>query len=176
MAISSTINKVSLNIADMDRHYYESHELTVAQHPSETDFRVMIRLIAFMANANERLSFTKGIDSSEEPDLWLKSLTDEIDLWIDLGQPDEKRIRKACGRAKQVIIYTYHEGKAKVWWEQQQAKLQRFNNLSIIHINAEGVEEMVKRSMNLQCNIQDGEIYLNDDSSSQTITFSKLLN
>lgn len=174
MAISSTINKVSLTIADMDRHYYESHELTVAQHPSETDFRFMIRLIAFMANANEYLSFTKGIDSSEEPDLWQKSLSGEIELWIDLGQPDEKRIRKACGRAKQVIIYTYHEGKAKAWWNQQQSKLKRFDNLSVIHINAEGIDTMIKRSMQLQCTIQDAEIYLNNDELSLTITLDKL--
>jgi uncharacterized protein YaeQ len=105
MAISSTINKISLNIADMDRYYYQSHDLTVAQHPSETDFRFMVRLIAFMANASEQLSFTKGLDSDGEPDLWQKTLTGEIELWIDLGQPDEKRIRKACGRAKQVIKY-----------------------------------------------------------------------
>jgi uncharacterized protein YaeQ len=171
MSISSTINKVSLSIADMDRQYYQNHELTVAQHPSETDYRLMIRLIVFMVNANEQLRFTKGIDSSEEPDLWQKSLTDEIELWIDLGQPDEKRIRKACGRAKQVIIYTYHEGKAKVWWQQQQTKLQRFNNLTIVHINAEGIEKMIKRSMNLQCTIEDGEVYLNDDKTSKVITF-----
>ncbi|NOQ63378.1 MAG: hypothetical protein GQ582_02555, partial [Methyloprofundus sp.] len=169
MAISATINKVSLNIADMDRHYYQSHELTVAQHPSETDFRFMIRLIAFMANAHEQLSFTKGLSSDSEPELWQKSLTDEIELWIDLGQPDEKRIRKACGRAKQVIIYTYDERKAKVWWEQQQSKLQRFSNLKVLHINAPGVEDMLKRSMQLQCNIQEGEIYLSDDSASHTI-------
>ncbi|NOR69907.1 MAG: hypothetical protein GQ532_09485 [Methylomarinum sp.] len=174
MAISSTINKVSLNIADMDRHYYQSHDLTVAQHPSETDFRFMVRLIAFMANAHERLCFTKGLNSNDEPDLWQKSLTDDIELWIDLGQPDEKRIRKACGRAKQVIIYTYHERKAKVWWEQQQDKLQRFSNLKVLHINAEGVETMINRSMQLQCNIQDGEIYLNDDNSNFTITLDRL--
>ncbi|MCK5121912.1 MAG: YaeQ family protein [Methylococcales bacterium] len=174
MAISSTINKVSLNIADMDRHYYQSHDLTVAQHPSETDFRFMVRLIAFMANAHERLCFTKGLNSDDEPDLWQKSLTDDIELWIDLGQPDEKRIRKACGRAKQVIIYTYHERKAKVWWEQQQDKLQRFSNLKVLHINAEGVESMINRSMQLQCNIQDGEIYLNDDNSNFTITLDRL--
>ena len=113
MAISSTINKVSLNIADMDRHYYQNHELTVAQHPSETDFRFMVRLIAFMANASERLCFTKGLSSDHEPDLWQKTLTDDIELWIDLGQPDEKRIRKACGRAKQVIIVTTHPLKNK---------------------------------------------------------------
>ena len=174
MAISSTINKISLNIADMDRHYYQSHELTVAQHPSETDFRFMVRLIAFMANASEQLSFTKGLGSDDEPDLWQKTLTGEVELWIDLGQPDEKRIRKACGRAKQVIIYTYDERKAKVWWEQQQSKLQRFSNLKVVHINAQGVEAMVKRSMQLQCNIQEGEIYLDDGELSLTITLGKL--
>ncbi|NOQ94190.1 MAG: hypothetical protein GQ547_06105 [Methylophaga sp.] len=173
MAISSTIHKISLNIANMDAHYYDSHDLTVAQHPSETDFRFMIRLIAFMANANERLGFTKGIASDDEPDLWEKSLTNEIELWIDLGQPDEKRIRKACGRAKQVIIYTYHEGKARVWWQQQKQKCQRFNNLKVIHINAEGLEAMIKRSMQLQCNIQDDEIYLSDDESNVTITLEE---
>jgi len=174
MAISSTINKVSINIADMDKQYYQDHELTLAQHPSETDFRFMVRLIAFMTNASERLAFTKGMDSDDEPDLWQKTLTDEIELWIDLGQPDEKRIRKACGRAKQVIIYTYHERKAKVWWEQQQEKLQRFNNLKVLHINAQGIESMIKRSMQLQCTIQDGEIYLNDENSNLVITLDNL--
>jgi len=174
MAISSTINKVSLNIANMDRNYYQNHELTVAQHPSETDFRFMIRLIAFMANASERLSFTKGLNSDDEPDLWQKTLTDDIELWIDLGQPDEKRIRKACGRAQQVIIYTYHERKAKVWWDQQQERLQRFNNLKVLHINAEDVDVLIKRSMQLQCNIQDGEIYLNDDDSNFIISLDTL--
>ncbi len=174
MAISSTINKVSINIANMDKQYYQDHELTLAQHPSETDFRFMVRLIAFMANASEGLAFTKGMDSDDEPDLWQKTLTDDIELWIDLGQPDEKRIRKACGRAKQVIIYTYHERKAKVWWEQQQEKLQRFNNLKVLHINAQGVESMIKRSMQLQCTIQDGEIYLNDENSNLVITLDNL--
>ncbi len=173
MAISATINKVSINIANMDQHYYQSHELTLAQHPSETDFRFMIRLIAFMLNASESLSFTKGLSTDDEPDLWQKTLTDDIELWVDLGQPDEKRIRKACGRAKQVIIYTYHEGKAKVWWEQQQEKLKRFSNLQIFHINAEGTEAMIKRSMQLQCNIQEGEVYLSDEESSVTVTLDK---
>lgn len=163
MAINSTINKVSLNIANMDAHYYAKHELTVAQHPSENDYRFMMRLIAFMANAGEQLVFTKGLSTDDEPELWQKSLTDEIELWIELGQPDEKRIRKACGRAKKVIIYTYHEGKATVWWQQQREKLTRFKNLTVLHIEAEGVVEMVKRTMSLQCSIQDGEMYLSDD-------------
>jgi uncharacterized protein YaeQ len=167
MAISATINKISLNIADMDRHYYQTHDLTLAQHPSETDLRFMVRVIAFIINASDTMMFTKGLSTDDEPDLWQKTLTDEIECWIDLGQPDEKRIRKACGRADKAIIYTYHKRKAKVWWEQQADKLQRFKNLKVYHINAEeseGLEAMVQRNMQLQCNIQDGEIYLSDDS------------
>lgn len=174
MAISSTINKVSLNIANMDQHYYQSHELTIAQHPSENDFRFMVRLIAFMLNASESIAFTKGLSSDDEPDLWQKSLTSDIELWVDLGQPDEKRIRKACGRSEQVVIYCYQEKKAKVWWEQQKNKLQRFSNLTVYLIHAEGVEALVKRAMQLQCNIQEGEMYLNDDDLTFTITVDKL--
>jgi len=169
MAINSTINKVSLNIANIDAHYYARHELTVAQHPSENDFRLMVRLIAFMVNADEGLVFTKGLSTDDEPELWKKSLTGEIELWVELGQPDEKRIRKACGRAKEVIVYTYHEGKASVWWQQQREKLKRFKNLKVVHIAAEGVESMVRRTMELQCNIQDGEIYLSGDSLDSVI-------
>ncbi len=174
MAISSTINKLSLNIADMDRQYYQSHELTIAQHPSETDLRFMVRVIAFAANANEQLYFSKGLANDEEPELWQKSLTGDIELWIDLGQPDEKRIRKACGRSGKVIIYTYHERKAKTWWTQQQAKLQRFNNLQVVHIHADGIDSMLKRTMQLQCNIQDGVMYLSDDEVDFTVTMNRL--
>ena len=170
MAIGSTVHRVSLTIANMDTHYYQSHELTVAQHPSETNLRFMVRLVAFTLNASDELSFTKGLSSDNEPDIWQKTLTDDIELWIDLGQPDEKRIRKACGRAKQVIIYTYYERKAQVWWEQNKSKLERYKNLKVVHINAEGIEAMVQKSIDLQCNIQDGELYLNDDDTSITVT------
>ena len=165
MALSSTIIKASLNIADMDRHYYQTHELIVAQHPSETDFRFMMRIVAFAFNASEALSFTKGLCVDDEPELWLKSLSDEVELWIDFGQVDEKRIRKACGRSKEVIIYTYDARKAKVWWEQQADKLQRFSNLKVMHISAEGIESLLSRKMDLQCNIQDGEMYLSTPDS-----------
>ncbi len=171
MAISATINKISLNIANMDQHYYQTHNLTVAQHPSETDFRFMMRVIAFGLNAEEQLSFTKGLCVDDEPELWIKSLTDEIELWIDFGQVDEKRIRKACGRADKVIIYTYNQGKAKVWWGQQADSLQRFKNLTVVQINAEGVESLVNRNMNLQCNIQDDEMFLSSSEGECTVTW-----
>jgi uncharacterized protein YaeQ len=173
MAISATINKISLNIANMDTQYYQTHELTIAQHPSENNYRFMVRLIAFMLNASDRLVFTKGLSSDDEPELWQKTLTDEIELWIELGQIDEKRIAKACGRAEQVIIYTYQKGKAKVWCERLQNKLQRFDNLTLIHISAEGVEQLVKRTMQLQCNIQEGDIYLSNDQADFTISMEK---
>jgi len=161
-----------VNISNMDTHYYQNHDLTIAQHPSENNLRFMIRLIAFMANAHERLVFTKGLSTDDEPELWKKSLVGEIELWIDLGQPDEKRIRKACGRSQQVIIYTYHEGKSTVWWQQQREKLSRFKNLKVFKINVGDIEGLVERTMSLQCTIQDGEMYLATDDMNIAVSIN----
>jgi len=167
MATKATINKVLLNIANMDLHYYAEHNLTLAQHPSETDFRLMVRVLAFILNAHEDLLFSKGISQDDEPDLWQKDLAGDILLWIDLGQPDIKRIKKACGRAEKVIIYTYQEGMATPWWKQIQTLLTRFSNLSVIFLNIEGeIETLAKRAMNLQANIIDKELTLIDENRS----------
>ncbi|MBE0499623.1 MAG: YaeQ family protein [Campylobacterales bacterium] len=171
MAAKATIYKASLNIADMDRHYYAEHGLTLAKHPSENDLRLMVRLAAFVFNADERLLFSKGISQDDEPDLWQKALDGEIKLWIDLGQPDEKRIRKACGRAEKVVIYTYQEGSALAWWKQEEKSLKRFKNLHVIYLNIKGeIDALAKRTMSLQCNISDAELSLLDDEQSVSIT------
>ena len=170
MATKATIYKALLNIANMDSHYYAEHNLTMAKHPSETDLRLMVRLVAFILNAGEELEFCKGISQEDEPDLWQKSLGGEIELWIDLGQPDEKRIKKACGRSEKVIIYTYQEGMATSWWKQIKTSLTRFSNLQVIHLDIEGdIEELAKRSMSLQANISDNELTLIDEEDSVVI-------
>ena len=151
----------------MDTNYYNEHNLTLALHPSETQERLMARVAAFVLNANEDLVFCKGIDENDEPDLWEKSLDGEIQLWIDLGQPDEKRIKKACTRSNRVIIYTYQENMAQPWFKQIQNVINRFKNLSIIYLDmGEEIEEIAQRGMNLQCNISDEELTLitNDKS------------
>ncbi len=167
MAVGSTIYKCNLNIANMDTHYYDEQSLTLAKHPSETDLRVMIRLIAYVLNANEALEFTRGISDDEAPDLWQKSLTGDIELWIDIGQPDEKRIKKASGRSEKVVIYIYQEGAGEAWFKQNTKVLKRFSNISVIYLKIDGdLEAMASRSMNLQCNVSDGELTLiNDDDS-----------
>lgn len=171
MALGSTIYKVSLNIADMDRHYYDDFDLTIAKHPSETTLRMMIRIIALILHADEHLSLTKGLSQDDEPALWQKDLSGDIELWIDLGQPDERRIRKACGRAKKVVIYTYNHKAASAWWRQNESKLKRFKNLQVIHLNIEGDLEIAsQRSVELQANIQDVELMLLDEESSLRVT------
>ena len=165
MALKATIFKVSLQISDMDRHYYQPHELTIARHPSENDARMMVRLIAFALNAEEHLSFTKGISSDEEPDLWEVDLSGTIQHWIELGNPDEKRLRKACGRAKKVTVYCYNKRSAEQWWLQSQSELKRFKNLSVILMPEEfvaSVAGMAERNMELQVTIQDGELWVAD--------------
>ncbi len=173
MAANATIYKAKLNIANMDSHYYAEHTLTLAKHPSENDLRLMVRLLAFILNADEDLVFCKGISQDDEPDLWQKDLSGDIELWIDLGQPDEKRIKKACGRSKKVIIYLYQEGMATSWFKQNQKLLNRFNNLTVIYLNIDGdIEELCERSMNLQANISDSELNLIAEESSVSITES----
>ena len=167
MAVGSTVYKCKLNIANMDSHYYAEHSLTLAKHPSETDLRLMARLAAFTLNASDSLVFTKGISQDDAPDLWEKSLSGEIELWIDIGQPDEKRIKKACGRSKEVIIYVYQEGSGDAWFKPLEKKLKRFSNLSIIFLKTDDdLESLAQRNMNLQCNLTDGELTLIDDDQS----------
>ncbi len=177
MALNAIIHKAEIHIADMNRHYYENHNLTLAQHPSETDRRLMLRLLAFSLHASKDLQFTKGLSTDDEPDLWIKNFSDEIDLWIDLGQPSEKRIRKACNRSKQVVIYSYGDNALDTWFKQVQNKLQRFNNLHIFHINDESagyIEALMARSMNLQCNIQDNDISISNDKNAIDISVNQL--
>ncbi len=172
MAIKSTIYKADVQVSNMDTYYFEEHSLTLAKHPSEHESRMMIRLLAFALNAHEYMTFTKGLCAEDEPDLWQKSLSDEVEVWIDLGQPDEKRIRKACGRAKQVIIYTYNYRSALTWWEQTKDKLTRFDNLKVFVLSDEAVTamaELAKRNMQLQYMIQDGEAMLSDGDKAVTI-------
>ena len=165
MALKSTIYKADCQIADMDRGYYQPHNLTIALHPSETEERMMVRLLAFVLNAHELLQFSKGLSADDEPDLWQKSLSDDIELWIDVGMPDEKRIRKAANRADKALVYTYG-GRNTVWWNQMQNKLDRFKNLTVINLPKETTDQLaplIKRTMQLQVSIQDGQIWIGDE-------------
>lgn len=164
MALKATIYKAELQIADMDRNYYQEHLLTLARHPSETDERMMIRLLAFAIHASDSLTFTKGLFDTEEPDLWQKDLTGAIQLWIEVGQPDEKRLMKACGRSEKVVVYSYG-ATSHIWFKAIANKLERAKNLSVINIPSDAavqLQKMANRNMQLQCTIQDGQIWLTD--------------
>ena len=129
MALKSTIYKAELSIADMDRSYYADHTLTLAQHPSETEERMMVRLLAFVLNAHERLIFGKGISTDEEPDLWHLDYSGEIRQWIEVGLPDERHIRKACGRADAVAVYLYG-ALADKWWRDNESAMMQLDKVS----------------------------------------------
>jgi len=177
MALKATIFKADLQIADMDRNYYHDHSLTIARHPSETDERMMVRLLAFVRHADPALSFGKGLSDAEEPDLWKKDLTGAIDLWIEAGQPDEKRILKACGRAAHVVIYSYG-GNSRIWWNQIGSRIERARNLTVINLPPAvslALAKLAQRSMQLQCTVQDGQIWVtgNDETVQVDLTMMK---
>jgi len=162
MALKATIFKADLQIADMDRHYYGEHALTIARHPSETDERMMVRVLAFALHAHELLTFGKGLSTDDEPDLWQKDLTGAIEVWIDVGLPDEKRLLKACGRSARVVAYSY-SSTSNVWWNQTGGKLERAKNLRVVNLPSDAsaaLARLAKRTMQLNCTIQDGQIWM----------------
>ncbi|WP_417274010.1 YaeQ family protein [Celeribacter halophilus] len=168
MALKATIYKVELTVSDMDRHYYETHKLTVAKHPSETDERLMVRMLAFALNAHEHLEMTKGLSTDDEPDIWQKSLSDELELWVALGLPSEKLVRQSCGKARDVIVYAYGGRTAEMWWEKIKNSTTRFDNLKVVNITPKdtaALADLARRTMKLQVNIQDGEVMVGVDDS-----------
>ena len=179
MASNATIYKATLQVSDMDRQYYQDHALTLARHPSETDERMMVRLLAFVLHAHEALSFGRGLSAEEEPALWHKDLTGAIDLWVEVGQPEEKTIRRACGRAKQVCIYTYGGRGADQWWEKNRVTLERLTNLAVMSLSLDGsraLAALAQPSMQLQCTIQEGQIWMADGKNTAHIDLTMLKN
>jgi len=177
MALKSTIFKAELSVSDMDRPYYGSHTLTIAQHPSENDARMMVRLLAFACEASESLTFTRGLDEPDEPDLWDKTLTGEIAHWVELGQPDESRLRRASSRADRVTVYTYQSASAREWWKGMAGKASKLRNVTIYNVPSEAVEAlagMAQRAMRLSVTIQDAEIWVSDDDHNVQLTLDVL--
>lgn len=176
MALRSTIFKATLDVADIDRGVYGEFPLTLARHPSETDERMMIRVIVFALHAHEHLVFGKGLSDPDEPDLWRKDLTGVIEEWIELGQPDEKAVLRACGRSTHTYVYCYGGG-ALPWWKSAEEKLARPKNLTIhkLELGAPGaLAAFADKSMRLQATIQDGQVLLSSDDTSLQIEVTAL--
>jgi uncharacterized protein YaeQ len=177
VALKSTVFKAQLAIADIDRGYYADHALTIARHPSETDERMMVRLAAFALNAHTlqtvcngdgTLLFGAGLSTPEDPDIVLRDFGGRTRLWVEVGQPEERPIAKACGQADAVAVYVYSSA-AEIWWRGIQGKLSRLARLSVWRIPAaqsQALEALAQRSMQLQATIQEGHLMLGDARSS----------
>jgi uncharacterized protein YaeQ len=173
MAQKATVYKVELSVSDMDRHYYETHKLTVAKHPSETDERLMVRILSFALNAHEHLEMTRGLSTDDEPDIWQKSLSGELELWVALGLPSEKVVRQSCGKADKVVVYCYGGRTAEMWWEKIKNSTTRFDNLKVVNFSETDTVELSKlanRSMKVQVNIQDGDVMVSVDENIVYVT------
>ena len=177
MALKSTIYKANLSIADIDHAYYADHALTLARHPSETDERMMVRLLALALNAHElqdtcggdgTLAFGAGLSDPDDPDLWLKDFTGQVRLWVEVGQPEDKPLLKACQKADAVRVYAFHHA-AEVWWKGIETKLTRLDKLQVWRVPSEASQQlgqMAERSMQLQATVQDGALTLSNARTS----------
>ncbi|WP_028919794.1 YaeQ family protein [Pseudoxanthomonas suwonensis] len=170
MALKATVVRAELQVSDMDRHYYATHPLTLARHPSETEERLMVRLLAFAMHADERLEFGRGLSTDEDPDLWQRDYTGDIERWIEVGQPDEARLRKACARAREVVVLNYGGRAAELWWEKVAPALARHDNLVVWDLPQDQVQALTAlygRGLRLTVMIQDGEVCLLEADGSE---------
>lgn len=177
MALKSTIYKVQLDVVNLDRHYYATHDLTVACHPSENERRLMIRIVAFAWFAHERLEFGKGVSDSDEPDLWLRDWDGQISLWVELGHPDEKTLVRACGRSQSVAVVT-HSAQPHLWWDPMADRAARWSNLRVMAWDSDActaLEALAARSMDLQVTIQERELWVRDASGHEVHWIPRLL-
>lgn len=163
MALKSTIFRMNLSLADVDRGLYQDFPLRLARHPSETDARLMLRVLAFAFAADERLEFGRGISTEDEPDLWRRSLDGRVEQWIELGTPEPERLRKACGRAEQVLLYAYGDRAVPVWWRKHAEALGRLNRLQVLQVGdapLQALAAMLSPGVQLQCTINEGSALL----------------
>src|SRR5690606_25360276 len=172
MALRATIFKLDLHVADLDRGYYGSHVLTLARHPSETDERMMLRVLAFALYADEHLAFTRGLSTTDEPALWHKDLTGSIMNWIELGHPDERRLLQAGGKSERVAVLCYGGHASQVWWQGVQpgvARMRRLDVLSVQPAAAQALAALSQRNMTLHVTIQEGVALVASDSDSVSV-------
>jgi uncharacterized protein YaeQ len=177
MALKSTILKALLAVADIERGYYRDHALTIARHPSETDERVMVRLLAFALHADDALAFGRGLSTEDEPDVWQRDLTGMVERWIEVGLPDERELRKACARAREVHVLAYGGRAAELWWQGAREKLERHENLAVAEVPfdaSRALAQLAGRSMQLQVTIQEGQVLVTDGARSITVELRML--
>ncbi|PKH22818.1 hypothetical protein CIG19_12670 [Enterobacterales bacterium CwR94] len=178
MALKATVYKANVNIADMDRNVFLDTVLTVARHPFETESRMMLRLLAWICHADERLQFTRGLCADDEPEIWQLNDHQAIERWIELGLPDEKRLRKACHRADHVWLYAYNGRAGQIWWQHNRDKLAQFGNLTIRFIDdaqLASLAELATRNLTIQATLQEGVIWLSTDERHVELTFTDWL-
>ncbi|MDX1505824.1 MAG: YaeQ family protein [Spongiibacter sp.] len=173
MALTASIFKAEIDISDLRRHYYQSHKLTLARHPSETDERMMLRLLAFAMFADEGLSFTRGLSNDDEPDLWQHGLNGDIELWLELGQPSDKRLRRARSLSRRIVVFSYGGRSSQQWWQEKSSELSRDPRLSVVDIDptaSQALAAMAQRGMRLQFTLEDSSIWVSSPDANIEIT------
>lgn len=173
MALKSTICKAELQVSDLDRHYYATHALTIARHPSETDERMMVRLLAFALNADDDLAFGRGLSAEDEPDLVQRDAGGEIVRWIDVGLPDPREVRRHAHRTRDMQVFAYGGRAAELWWQQNAPLQKALANLTVTFLPPDlcaALTSLAARTMRLSCTIQEGIVWLADERGSHELT------
>jgi uncharacterized protein YaeQ len=175
MALKATIHKAQLGIADIDRGYYAEHALTLARHPSETDERLMVRLLAFMLFASPQLEFGRGLCAPEEPDLSELQLDGRSVRWIKVGLPDARAVKRGGSSEGEVIVLAYGDQARRTWWPREGPDLMKLPRLRVLALEpteTQALSAACTRNMRWQCTVQEGELLLVAEHASPSFSLS----
>lgn len=175
MALKPTIYKARINLSDLDREVYDALNLTVAQHPSESLERMLVRVIAFCIQAQPDLNFTKGLSETNEPDLWVKTLDERISLWCDVGEPSPERVKKASHQAKSVTVFSFNQ-KSDVWWQQNGSKIASLGPV-VYQLNFDEITvlaQTVGRAIDWSVTITGQTAYIHTESQEVQVSWTQL--
>ncbi|WP_305046849.1 YaeQ family protein [Geoalkalibacter sp.] len=177
MALPSTIHRAVVQLSDVDRGIYETLQVTLARHPSETAQRLVLRLLAYAVCHAPELSFTKGICAGDEPDLWIREPDGRVKLWIEVGTPEPQRLLKACRHAEQVVLLTAGPGRFR-WDAQYRELLTGLDNVRVLGVDYDFVSQVatgLERSITWELTISGGSLYLTSAKQTYETTLETLV-
>lgn len=176
MALKPTIYKFRISLSDLNRDFYDNFSFTVAQHPSENNARMLARVIAYCLNSRHPLKFTKGLSTTDEPDIWAHSLDDQILVWIDVGEPDAERVKKSSRKSERVKIYSFNT-KSELWWQQNRQAISNYANVEVYQLEHSALQVIacsLTRGMDMSVMISDTSIFIDIDSGSFKLDWKRL--
>lgn len=168
MALSATVYHLEIALSDVDRNVYETLDLRVARHPSESMRYFLTRTLAYCLSYEEGIAFSKGgLSQTDEPPVAVRDLTGVLLAWIDVGAPSAERLHKASKAARRVALFTSTDW-TMLRREASTRVIHKLEDIEVWHVTPaflDAVEAKLERRSTLEILRNDGNLYATIDGT-----------